>query len=85
MKVIVFTMKSETDESYVEFNCEADNIKLSTIELFAPDIFNNPDEEWPPFLSLENSMADRGYYIESSSKFIRYCEMFGLESEVIEY
>lgn len=81
MRVLVFTLgQSDTDpELDTVFDCEADDIRLSTIELYAPEIITEASRRWPVF--GDNYDEDRSYYIESRSQFIRYCESFGLEYE----
>jgi len=91
MRSIIFTVgdldRDGTDnELWVNIECEPDDIKLTTIELYAPEMVqaNRPlqaNMRWP---SVGDNGEDRGYYIESRSQFIRYCEIFGLEYDTIE-
>ena len=84
MRVLVFTLGDQTDtdlELDVVFECEPDDIRLTTIELFGPEMITESSRQWPCFGDIDE---DRSYHIESRSQFIRYCEMFGLEYDTIE-
>jgi hypothetical protein len=86
MRSIIFTVgdfdrDGTEDELLVTIECEPNDIKLTTIESYAPEIITEASRRWPVF---GDNGEDRGYYIESRSQFIHYCEMFNLEYETLE-
>jgi hypothetical protein len=91
MRSIIFTVgdldrDGTESELSVTIECEPDDIKLTTIELYDPEMVRadrplRANMRWP---TVGDDGEDRGYYIESRSQFIRYCESFGLEYDTIE-
>ena len=84
MRVLVLTGDLTADdpqEMETIFECEPDDIMLSTIEMFDPEIITDALGDWSEFGDHDE---DRRYHIWDRSQFIRYCEMFSLEYDTIE-
>ena len=84
MRILVLTGDLDADdprELDTIFECEADDVRLKTIELFGPEMVTDADGDWSEFGDRDE---DRRYHIWNRSEFIRYCEMFGLEYNTIE-
>jgi len=81
MRVLVLTGDLTADDPQVMetiFECEPDDIRLSVIEMFDPEMITDALGDWSEFGDRDE---DRRYHIYDRSQFIRYCEMFSLEYE----